>query len=131
MRRRGVLLIALLALGSAGCLRVLFPDFECEDACFPGETQCAGDSTQFCILEPFFGCLVWIDDVNCADRAAICIDAECVCPASTVPCGPEAVCTDPMQDPWNCGGCGIVCDGPCLYGQCVNNGGPRPPAQQR
>jgi hypothetical protein len=131
MGRPGVLLIAVLALGSAGCLRLLFPDFECTDECFPGETNCGGDSTQFCILEPFFGCLVWWDDVNCADRGAVCVDAECVCPEGSYACGPDAVCSDTIWDPQNCGGCGIVCEGACVDGQCVTSGGPGPPAQSR
>jgi hypothetical protein len=126
MRRAGVLTVALLALGSASCLRILFPDYECEDSCIPGTTQCGGNSTQYCILEPLFGCLVWVDDVNCDDRAATCIDAECVCPDGAVPCPPHSVCAQLAWDPQNCGGCGIVCEGACLDGQCESIGGPRP-----
>ena len=119
MRRAGVLLFAMLSLGSASCMRVLFPDYECDDECFPGATQCIGNSTQFCILEPFFGCLVWVEDENCDGRAATCVDSECVCPIGTVPCPPHRVCTFLDSDPLNCGACGLACSGACADGQCV------------
>lgn len=124
MRRCGVGLLALLALGSASCLRILFPDYECEDSCIPGTSQCGGNTTQFCILEPFFGCLDWMDDVNCDDRNATCIDAECVCAEGAVPCPPHSVCTWLASDPGNCGACGTVCEGECVGGVCQ---GPAPP----
>jgi hypothetical protein len=123
MRRAGIVLVAVLALGSASCLRLLFPDFECENECFPGETQCGDNARQICILEPFFGCLVWIDDVDCDDRNAVCVDATCVCDEGSVECPPDAICTFLGFDPWNCGACGAVCTGVCEGGVCL----PPPP----
>ncbi len=123
MRRACVLLLAILALGSASCMRLLFPDFECTDECFIGDTQCGGNSRQICIWEPIFGCFDWIDDVNCDDRNAVCVDAECVCAEGSVECPPDAICTFLGSDPWNCGACGAVCNGTCQGGVCL----PPPP----
>ncbi len=121
MRSRLAALVAILALGAAGCLRVLFPDFECDDECFLGETRCDGNSTQYCILEPAFGCLIFVTDVDCDDRAAVCVNATCVCPSGLVACPPHSVCSDLVSDPANCGACGIACDpgGGCVNGLCV------------
>jgi hypothetical protein len=120
MRGKGTWLAVLLGLGSVSCMRLLFPDYECEDVCLPATRQCSEENaTQVCILEPFFGCLVWTDDVHCDDRRATCVDAECVCAPGASPCGPHAVCSFLDSDPLNCGGCGIECARDCVGGQCA------------
>ena len=120
MRRLAILPALLLGLGSASCMRLIFPDYECEDVCLPGTTRCGGENaTQICILDPLFGCLDWIDDVHCDDRRATCVDAECVCAPGASRCGPHAVCTFLDADPLNCGACGIECARDCVGGQCV------------
>ena len=121
MRRRAAAIVAILALGAAGCLRALFPDFECDDECFVGETGCDGNSTAFCIMEPAFGCMVWVTDVDCDERGAYCADASCVCPTGLVACPPQFACTDLVVDPANCGSCGIACGegSACVNGLCI------------
>ncbi|HET8724355.1 MAG TPA: hypothetical protein VFM53_09140 [Anaeromyxobacteraceae bacterium] len=123
MRLAGLVLAVLpLALGSAGCLRLLDPDYECVNECFVGETGCADDvTTRFCIIEPFFGCMVWVTDQDCGARAAYCSDGDCVCGWGYTPCGPDGICTELTQNPSNCGACGVVCadGGICVDAVCV------------
>jgi hypothetical protein len=92
MRRLGALLGVFVAIGSAGCLRFLDEDYVCDDECLPFTHQCSGSYTQICIIDPFFGCFVWMDDENCEDRAAICVDAECFCPPGWDFEGPGGPC---------------------------------------
>ncbi|HQR30843.1 MAG TPA: hypothetical protein PLL32_10565, partial [Anaeromyxobacteraceae bacterium] len=96
MRLARLLLVVLPLLGgSAGCLRLLDPDYECVNECFVGETGCADEvTTRFCMFEPFFGCMVWYTDEDCGARNGVCIDAECTCSWGFVACGENGWCTD-------------------------------------
>jgi len=64
-----------------------------------------------------------------------CIDGGCGCPFPTYldggsgECSTDAgqTCTDFLNDPENCGGCGLVCAGGCALGSCdggMTDGGP-------
>lgn len=92
-----------------------------QGGCGEGLTDCGGSCVDLSA-----------DMANCGACGAICesslvgvacIAGECVrtsCPAALpLQCGETAEdCVDPMTDPTNCGGCGIVCGGECIGGLC-------------
>jgi hypothetical protein len=121
MRRAGLLLVVALTLGSSGCLRFLFPDFECSDECLIGTTGCYDDySTGFCMIEPFFGCLTWYPDEDCGERNAVCVLDHCECSWGFFNCEGTDQCIDTSTDRWNCGACGVACPQgvACVDGTC-------------
>ncbi|HVZ73411.1 MAG TPA: MopE-related protein [Polyangia bacterium] len=99
--------------------------------------QCATDADCAAVRDGFV-----CDAGTCAPdcrQAAVCASGQtcdsgghCVtpaCPSGTLSCDVGAdkgsVCTDPMRDPVNCGGCGKVCaqNAICTNGQCQGGGG--------
>lgn len=95
----------------------------CQLECFNPPNQLEATDWRNCNGLIDDGCEVdVVRDVNncgacgnkCGDGVP-CIDGKCGCPAGRIACsfGPGiAFCADPMNDDFNCGACGVVCEPP-------------------
>lgn len=110
-------------------------DGSCTCIAFQSAMECPGfqcatsadcDTDQVCVLSPCDGefgrCrTVCPDDQsqggNCP--GVVCDDGSC-CMGETACCG--GTCVGLLTDPYNCGDCGIVCDGACESGLCAEAG---------
>jgi hypothetical protein len=100
MRRFGTLFVAVALLFSVGC--VVTEDGEiwidpCLGACLEGEACWGG------VCETPYS-------TSCCDEA--CQYVLCAYDDGSLGC------TDTAYDQYNCGGCGVWCDGYCVWGEC-------------
>ncbi len=96
---------------------------ECaSNACVDGHccaTTCATGPCRSCTAATQWRCTQATNNTSCGANGRVCRDGACVaaCPVGQITC--NGACVNPNNDPNNCGGCRVSCNGgPCTNGKC-------------